>query len=128
MNSVSCAAAGACVAGGDYKDGSGDYQAFVVNYTSPCVVPQVVGKTLSAAKRSLKAAHCSVGKTTRVYSKLKKGRVVAEKPEGRQAPEERGQGRAHSEQGREEVGPTVDLKITVSRQYAEVLQVYRVVA
>ena len=44
------------------------------------VVPRVVGKTLSTAKRSLKAAHCSVGKTTRVYSKLKRGRVVAEKP------------------------------------------------
>jgi len=80
VNSVSCTAAGACAAAGGYKDGSANYQAFVVNYTSPCIVPRVVGKTLSAAKRMLKAAHCGVGKTTRAYSKLKRGRVVAEKP------------------------------------------------
>ena len=80
VNSISCAAAGACAAAGGYKDGSASYQAFVVNSTPLCVVPRVVGKTLSAAKRMLKAAHCGVGKTTRVYSKLKKGRVVAEKP------------------------------------------------
>jgi beta-lactam-binding protein with PASTA domain len=80
VNTISCAAAGACVAAGGYKDGSANYQAFVVNSTPLCVVPRVVGKTLSAAKRILRAAHCGVGKTTRVYSKLKRGRVVAEKP------------------------------------------------
>ena len=80
VNSISCAAAGTCVAGGGYKDGSANQQAFVVSFTAPCVVPRVVGKPLSAAKRMLKAAHCGVGKTTRAYSKLKTGRVVAEKP------------------------------------------------
>ena len=80
VDSVSCGAAGACAAGGGYEDGSANYQAFVVNSTPLCVVPRVVGKTLSAAKRMLKAAHCGVGKTTKAYSKLKKGRVATEKP------------------------------------------------
>jgi len=31
INSVSCATAGNCGAGGSYEDGSGDFQAFVVN-------------------------------------------------------------------------------------------------
>jgi hypothetical protein len=30
MYSVSCAAAGTCAAGGSYKDGSDDYQAFIL--------------------------------------------------------------------------------------------------
>lgn len=80
VDAVSCAAAGACMAGGGYRDGSANYQAFVVNFTPACIVPRVVGKTLSAAKRTLMAAYCSVGKTTRVYAKLTKGRVVAQKP------------------------------------------------
>ena len=51
VNSVSCGAAGACAAGGGYTDGSAHSQAFVVNSTAFCIVPRVVGKTLSAAKR-----------------------------------------------------------------------------
>jgi hypothetical protein len=31
ISSVSCAAAGSCSAGGDYRDGSGRFQAFVVS-------------------------------------------------------------------------------------------------
>ena len=34
VDSVSCAAAGACAAGGYYKDGSGNHQAFVVSETN----------------------------------------------------------------------------------------------
>ncbi len=34
VNSVSCATAGDCAAGGYYKDGSGNYQAFVVDETN----------------------------------------------------------------------------------------------
>jgi hypothetical protein len=46
-----------------------------------CVVPKVKGKTVRAAKRAIKRAHCSVGKVTRVFSaKVKKGRVVSPKP------------------------------------------------
>jgi PASTA domain len=38
---------------------------FVVKVTGPaCVVPKLKGKTLSAAKTALKAAHCALGKVT----------------------------------------------------------------
>jgi beta-lactam-binding protein with PASTA domain len=41
----------------------------------------VRGKTLSAARGKIKAAHCRVGKVTRAYSKtVRKGRVVSQKP------------------------------------------------
>jgi len=80
VDSISCGGVGACAAGGGYKDGSANYQAFVVNSSPLCIVPRVVGKTLSAAKRMLRAAHCGVGKTTGAYSNLKQGRVVAQKP------------------------------------------------
>jgi beta-lactam-binding protein with PASTA domain len=75
-----CAAAGACAAGGYYTDGSANNRAFVVNSTAPCVVPKLVGKTLSAAKKALAAASCSVGKVSMVYASAKKGRVAAQKP------------------------------------------------
>jgi uncharacterized delta-60 repeat protein len=42
-----------------------------------CVVPKLKGKTLKAAKRAIKRAHCSVGKVTKVFSgKVKNGRVI----------------------------------------------------
>src|SRR5262249_51516062 len=48
---------------------------------SRCVVPKVKGKTLLAAKRAIKRAHCSVGKVTRAYSaRVTKGRVISQKP------------------------------------------------
>ena len=47
----------------------------------PCVVPNLVGKTLAAAKLALKRALCSVGRVTRVASPTaKKGRVVSQRP------------------------------------------------
>jgi hypothetical protein len=47
----------------------------------PCVVPNVKGKTLSAAKRALKAHACTAGKITRAFSgEVKKGRVISQKP------------------------------------------------
>ena len=49
-------------------------------FNDVCVVPKLKGKTLRAAKRALKRAHCSVGKVTRVSSGVKKGRVVSAKP------------------------------------------------
>ena len=46
-----------------------------------CVVPKVKGKSLSAAKRALKAHSCSVGKIRHAFSsKVKKGHVVSTKP------------------------------------------------
>ena len=47
----------------------------------PCVVPNLVGKTLTAAKRATKKAFCSVGKVKRAASpKVKKGHVISQKP------------------------------------------------
>jgi len=46
-----------------------------------CVVPKVKGKRLSAAKRAIKAHNCSVGKIKHSFSsKVKKGRVISQKP------------------------------------------------
>jgi uncharacterized delta-60 repeat protein len=46
-----------------------------------CVVPKVKGKTLLAAKRAIRQAHCSVGTVTRVFSAtVKKGHVISTKP------------------------------------------------
>ena len=77
VNSVSCAAAGDCAAGGYYKDGSDHYQAFVVNSapgaTPPCVVPNLVGETLAAAKKTLTASHCRVGTIKKIYRGQRRG-------------------------------------------------------
>jgi hypothetical protein len=46
-----------------------------------CVVPKVTGKTLPAAKRSIKSHDCSVGTIKHVISMTtKKGRVISQKP------------------------------------------------
>ena len=45
-----------------------------------CVVPNVVGKRLTAAKTAIKKAYCSVGTVTTVSSAKPKGQVVAQKP------------------------------------------------
>lgn len=47
----------------------------------PCVVPNVVGKTLKAAKTRLQKASCSVGRVRRAASsKVKKGHVISQRP------------------------------------------------
>jgi glucose/arabinose dehydrogenase len=46
-----------------------------------CVVPNVRGKTLVAARRALVAGRCRVGKVTRNYSRtVRTGRVVSQRP------------------------------------------------
>ena len=46
-----------------------------------CVVPNVVGKTLKAARRALTRGYCSVGKiATAAASKVKKGHVISQRP------------------------------------------------
>jgi Divergent InlB B-repeat domain/PASTA domain/Domain of unknown function (DUF5122) beta-propeller len=46
-----------------------------------CIVPRLKGTTLSAAKRSIRARHCYLGRVTLVASsKVKRGRVVSQKP------------------------------------------------
>ena len=46
----------------------------------PCVVPNVVGKTVKAAKARLKKALCSVGKVKTVASSKPAGQVLAQSP------------------------------------------------
>ena len=43
-----------------------------------CVVPRLTGKTLAAAKRALKKAHCAIGKVTKRASKKRPGRVISQ--------------------------------------------------
>jgi len=46
----------------------------------PCVVPNVVGKSLKKAKLAIKKAFCSVGKVELVASTRAKGSVISQKP------------------------------------------------
>jgi hypothetical protein len=51
------------------------------SFAKACVVPKVKGATLRVAKRRLKAHHCRVGKLKHAFSaKVKKGRVMSQKP------------------------------------------------
>jgi hypothetical protein len=50
-------------------------------FGSPCVVPNVKGKTLKAAKRALKAHNCSLGKVKHSFAaEVRNGRVISQKP------------------------------------------------
>jgi subtilase family serine protease len=54
---------------------------FTLQSSAPvCLVPKVKGKTLAAAKRALARAHCKVGKVTRKFSKVRRGRVISQRP------------------------------------------------
>jgi hypothetical protein len=49
-----------------------------------CTVPNLVGKSLAAAKKALARAYCAVGKITHVHSaKVPAGRVVSERPKAK---------------------------------------------
>ena len=81
--SVSCASAGNCGAVGDYKDSSGNYRGLLFDSSPlrPCVVPRLNGKTLAAARRSIRSHACSVGRIKHARSRtIKKGRVISETP------------------------------------------------
>jgi PASTA domain len=57
---------------------------FTVSTNAPpapkCKVPRVIGKGLSKARRSIRAAHCSVGRVRYMRSKRVRGRVVRQSP------------------------------------------------
>ena len=57
---------------------------FVVAVGAPppvrCSVPRVVGKTLSRARRMIRARHCAVGRIRRARSTRARGKVVSQKP------------------------------------------------
>ena len=46
----------------------------------PCIVPNVKGKTLAVAENALRQVHCKAGKVTKKYSRVKKGRVISQRP------------------------------------------------
>jgi uncharacterized repeat protein (TIGR01451 family) len=49
-----------------------------------CVVPNLVGQKLAAAKRKLTAAHCKLGKVKKAYStRVGKGKVQSQSPKAR---------------------------------------------
>jgi beta-lactam-binding protein with PASTA domain len=54
------------------------------SFVKDCVVPNVKGKTLKAARRALRAHDCAAGTIKRAFSKrVKKGRVISQKPKPR---------------------------------------------
>jgi len=45
-----------------------------------CVVPRLQRKTLGAAKRMIRTAHCRLGAVRRAYSRRRKGTVLSQRP------------------------------------------------
>jgi hypothetical protein len=45
-----------------------------------CVVPRLTGKRLAGARRSIRAAHCAMGRVRRLASPKPRGRVIAQGP------------------------------------------------
>ncbi len=45
-----------------------------------CIVPRLKGKRLAGARRSIRAAHCAVGRVRRVASRKARGHVIAQGP------------------------------------------------
>jgi hypothetical protein len=52
----------------------------LVNTTVSCKVPKVTKKSLPSAKRAIARAHCRIGTIRRTSSRIKRGRVVSQKP------------------------------------------------
>jgi hypothetical protein len=72
---------GACKGSRGCKVTASDNVAITAKFVlRPCVVPNVVGKRLTAAKAAIGKAFCSVGKITLVASSKGKGRVISQKP------------------------------------------------
>jgi hypothetical protein len=79
LTTVSCSSAQRCSAAGGYQQAQGVL--FSSTATPPCLVPRLKGKTLTAAKRSIRSGHCAVGKVKRAASReVKSGRVISQKP------------------------------------------------
>lgn len=47
---------------------------------SRCLVPRLKGKRVAGARRAIRRAHCSVGRTRTRHSRVAKGRVIAQHP------------------------------------------------
>jgi hypothetical protein len=77
---VSCPSAGSCSAAGQYVP-SGREGLLLDSSVKPCVVPKLKGKTLPAARRSIKSHDCSVGKIQRARSRtVAKRHVISQRP------------------------------------------------
>jgi hypothetical protein len=78
----SCTVTAALAGDANFNAATSVAQSFTIanNVVPPkCMVPRVVGKTLSAAKLALKAKHCGTGTVTKAYSKkIKKGKVSSQ--------------------------------------------------
>ena len=54
--------------------------AAAISQPARCKVPRVKGKTVAAARTALKRAGCKLGPVRRVRSRVRKGRIVAQRP------------------------------------------------
>jgi serine/threonine-protein kinase len=55
--------------------------AATARFRADCVVPDLIGLRLGAARSRLQAAHCSLGTVKSVFStRVAKGRVVSQRP------------------------------------------------
>jgi PASTA domain len=82
LTSVSCPSAGDCAAVGGYG-AMGAVQGLLLggSATPTCLAPRLKGKTLTAAKRSIRAHHCSVGRISSASSRtVKRGHVLSQNP------------------------------------------------
>jgi hypothetical protein len=83
LNAVSCPSTGTyCSAVGSYGVSMVGQGLLIDSSATPrCLVPRLKGETLNAAKRSIRAAHCSVGKIEHARSRtVNKGYVISQKP------------------------------------------------
>lgn len=83
---VSCASAQNCSGAGFYTDKSNAQQGLLLSNAtppppSPSVVPRLKGKTLTAAKRSIRSHGWSVGRISHTTStRVRKGRIISQRP------------------------------------------------
>jgi hypothetical protein len=76
--SGACSGTGNCVIA--MNQASSVNATFALTSGAPiCVVPKLKGKTVKAARSALTKSHCGIGKVTKKFSKVKKGRVVSQK-------------------------------------------------
>jgi hypothetical protein len=72
---------GACAGFGGCVVQLNTYESAIARFRAQCVVPDLVGLRLGTAHARLRAAHCSVGRVTRVFSSsIRKGRVISQRP------------------------------------------------
>ena len=71
-------------AGGNFTSAGGDGLASYIARYGPqsvvCRVPRVIGMRLGTAKTKIRRAHCQVGRVRRARSRLRSGRVTAQRP------------------------------------------------